>query len=285
MSHVPSKMASKSNSPTGETAQYTLGEPIPRSFITKSNQLDPSSPAQVYRLDGKTIAKTGDGVNMSEAASLRYVRERTSVPVPEVLESYVHPETGYACIIMEYVEGTTLDEAWPSYSDEEKDGVTRQLKGYLDELRAIEGETIGTLDGGVVEDQFFYGKPESAGPFGSVDAFHEGLIEVLEARDSGPWTAKVAGFIRNLRREQYKVVFTHNDIAPRNVIVRGDKVCAIVDWELAGFFPEYWEYVSAVCWADWAPPPSDKKGSFESVLDPYLEELAIVRHVLKLLFW
>ena len=38
-------------------------------------------------------------------------------------------------------------------------------------------------------------------------------------------------------------------MAPRNIIVKGGKIVAIVDWEMAGWYPEYWEYTTA-CFAN-----------------------------------
>ena len=40
-------------------------------------------------------------------------------------------------------------------------------------------------------------------------------------------------------------VFTHADIAPHNILV-DDKgqITGILDWELAGWYPEYWEYAN-----------------------------------------
>lgn len=38
-------------------------------------------------------------------------------------------------------------------------------------------------------------------------------------------------------------MFTHGDIAARNIIVRDRKIVAILDWEFAGWYPEYWDYV------------------------------------------
>ena len=43
--------------------------------------------------------------------------------------------------------------------------------------------------------------------------------------------------------QQYATKFTHGDLAPRNIMVREDgTITAIVDWDSAGWFPEYWEY-------------------------------------------
>ncbi|CAK7215420.1 hypothetical protein SCUCBS95973_002466 [Sporothrix curviconia] len=38
-------------------------------------------------------------------------------------------------------------------------------------------------------------------------------------------------------------VFTHSDIAPRNIIVDDDgRILALLDWESSGWFPDWWEY-------------------------------------------
>ncbi|KAF8531663.1 kinase-like domain-containing protein [Gautieria morchelliformis] len=40
----------------------------------------------------------------------------------------------------------------------------------------------------------------------------------------------------------YATAFTHGDIAPRNILVKNKKIVAILDWESAGWYPEYWKY-------------------------------------------
>ena len=38
-------------------------------------------------------------------------------------------------------------------------------------------------------------------------------------------------------------VFTHGDIAPRNIMVdETHRITGILDWETAGWYPDYWEY-------------------------------------------
>ena len=40
----------------------------------------------------------------------------------------------------------------------------------------------------------------------------------------------------------HAIVFTHRDINPRNILAENGKITGILDWENAGFFPEYREY-------------------------------------------
>ena len=68
------------------------------------------------------------------------------------------------------------------------------------------------------------------------------------------WNSKTASnmytrFLRSLMpASPPKVVFTHGDIRPANIMVRQDEegswtVVSIIDWESSGFYPEYWECV------------------------------------------
>jgi aminoglycoside phosphotransferase len=54
-----------------------------------------------------------------------------------------------------------------------------------------------------------------------------------------------------IQSKPHKICFTHGDAALRNIIVRKSEsveyhVAGLVDFEMSGFFPEYWEYVSAM---------------------------------------
>ena len=39
--------------------------------------------------------------------------------------------------------------------------------------------------------------------------------------------------------------FTHGDLGSLNILVKGDQIVGIVDWETAGWLPLYWEYTTA----------------------------------------
>ena len=40
-------------------------------------------------------------------------------------------------------------------------------------------------------------------------------------------------------------VFTHGDLNPFNILLRGTQVVGIIDWEFSGWYPSYWEYTAA----------------------------------------
>ncbi|KAL2137568.1 hypothetical protein VTI28DRAFT_9038 [Corynascus sepedonium] len=72
------------------------------------------------------------GVRPSEAEAMRFVSEHTSIPVPRVYD------VGEEHITMEFIEGDTLAKAWEDIlSVEDRTLVARQLRDYINQLRAI----------------------------------------------------------------------------------------------------------------------------------------------------
>ncbi|KAM0806485.1 putative Aminoglycoside phosphotransferase domain-containing protein [Seiridium cardinale] len=175
----------------------------------------------------------------------RLVRERTSIPVPRVLKSFKQPEPEISVIFMEYVDDDPLDQAWDTFNQDQKQHIIGQLRCYLDELRQIKGEFIGSVDGSVCCDQIFANRAHDYGPYESEEMFRSGIIESLRACDANPaWTEVVAGFIGAMPKHD-QVVLTRGDLVPGNILVKDGLVFGIVDWEMAGFFPLYWEYTKA----------------------------------------
>ncbi|KAF8233172.1 hypothetical protein L208DRAFT_1268236, partial [Tricholoma matsutake] len=39
-----------------------------------------------------------------------------------------------------------------------------------------------------------------------------------------------------------QVYLTHGDLLPHNILVNGSRITAIIDWETASYYPEFWEY-------------------------------------------
>lgn len=51
--------------------------------------------------------------------------------------------------------------------------------------------------------------------------------------------------------------FAHAELVPRNIIVDGTTITAIIDWATAGFWPEYWEYCNMHN-PNWSSPGWDR---------------------------
>ncbi|KAG7126785.1 hypothetical protein HYQ44_000505 [Verticillium longisporum] len=64
-------------------------------------------------------------------------------------------------------------------------------------------------------------------------------------------------------------VFTHGDLQRKNIMIADDGAVVIIDWEVAGWYPVYFEYCLAMSasyfmddWHSWIP----------QILDEYLNE-------------
>jgi thiamine kinase-like enzyme len=58
-------------------------------------------------------------------------------------------------------------------------------------------------------------------------------------------------WLRSILRVDHRIVFSHADFHPRNIMVvdRPDgmiDLSGIIDWEASGFYPEYWEQLKAM---------------------------------------
>ncbi|EQL30608.1 hypothetical protein RJZ56_006950 [Blastomyces dermatitidis] len=60
--------------------------------------------------------------------------------------------------------------------------------------------------------------------------------------DGLPDINKLLTFYQN---SQFSTSLTHGDLNSPNILVDGDKIVGIVDWDTCGWYPEYWEYTTA----------------------------------------
>ncbi|KAG5946034.1 hypothetical protein E4U59_004698 [Claviceps monticola] len=82
----------------------------------------------------------------------------------------------------------------------------------------------------------------STKPIKSVAEFEDFIFE-----GSNTATPIYIGLLRGLMPLSNKIVFTHRDIRPANIMVRREDgkwtVTAIIDWENSGLYPEYWDAI------------------------------------------
>lgn len=258
-----------------------IGYPVPYvgnrfevdfAFLQRCRGLAPFSGA--YRLNETTVIKTGEAVTLSEASAMRLVAEKTAIPVPKVLDAYIQESDGRGVILMEYVDGETLGKAWAHITAEQKDHIIAQLSGYMNELRTIKASQIATVDYKPCRDQFFTDVATIWGPYKTERAFHEALSTAVRQDDA--WSRMVSQFLATIG--EHDTVLTHNDFTPRNILVKDGNVVALLDWELSGFYPDYWEYVKAHLWEDWGSQWITERRP-DQILEPKLSELAILTHV------
>ncbi|TLD22444.1 hypothetical protein PspLS_08165 [Pyricularia sp. CBS 133598] len=209
------------------------------------------------------------GLGTNEAAVLRFVREHTTIPVPQCVGH------DWDRITTQWIEGEQLDQAWPRLTPAQREGILDQLRDYIRQLRevplpaaAAAGEPfIGRLNGDAAVHPGIF--QWTGGPFCNVEELHAWLLKNPGGRRGYPegrshyWrelTSRLA--------DDFPVRFTHGDLAGRNIIIRDGRVAAIIDWETAGWYPEYWEYYWAIRGLDTRPGDWDTLGQHIPSLFP-----------------
>ncbi|ATY62322.1 kinase-like domain [Cordyceps militaris] len=173
----------------------------------------------------------------NEAQAMEYVRKHTSVPVPKIYKVFERNDS-YINIVMEYIPGDKAD--FTAMSAEEIQKLGEQLANYLDQLRSLEPPEPGFIGSATQESLLDHRLGHYRfGPFHSVADFHAYLRfgGALEEWLYDPVVKKIHG-----KSSEYQVKFTHADLNPKNIRYRNGRITAIIDWECAGWYPEYWEY-------------------------------------------
>ncbi|KAH8170872.1 phosphotransferase enzyme family protein [Sarocladium implicatum] len=188
---------------------------------------------------------------------MEFVRRSTSIPIPAVLEVH-HVDSSSSSsssskyhdswILMQRLPGLELGKAWPQMDDDARSETISQLKSYLDQLRRLRppAEVVGriaSVSGGPVCDHRL-SNMRTCGPFESVAEFNDFLVAPV--RDCP--RPELVGKYRSQLADTYDVCFTHADFSWEHVLVNVStgKIEGILDWEMAGFWPEWWEYRKAL---------------------------------------
>ncbi|KAK8174500.1 hypothetical protein BC567DRAFT_209769 [Phyllosticta citribraziliensis] len=192
---------------------------------------------RVERRPGNLVVKHGRRVTVAERDALAYagtlnlpVPRLHELPAPEA-EAEAEAEAAAATekanagsvghgvsIWMDYIDGAMLEDVWPAMTAAQKMDVARQLRAILEEMRRQTDRRLYNACHG--------------GPFADEAAFDAFQLDVYETTPC----------------EVHRVVFTHGDLTQLNIIVDKDsyRIRALLDWEYAGWYPEYWEYVKFV---------------------------------------
>ncbi|EGX94033.1 Protein kinase-like domain [Cordyceps militaris CM01] len=248
-----------------------MAQRVTKEEIENGQRLSRFSP--VFKINPTTVVKTARIVRMAEAATMKFVLENTSIPVPAVHNAYIDETTGHVVIIMDFIEGENLDKAWVNYTEPERQSVIVQLQDYMSQLRSFKGSFIGCIDGTPCQDQYFFSEKEDYGPYQTEHEFNQGIVNLMRKQGPHAFIAWRCDVWKDVMKD-HNIVLTHNDFDPRNILVQGAKVVAILDWEFSGFYPEYWEYCKAVSCPDWEHPWSRSR-AIDQILRPYYKEISV----------
>ncbi|KAJ6114899.1 hypothetical protein N7486_000677 [Penicillium sp. IBT 16267x] len=200
------------------------------------------------------ILKWSDGTRMEEVLATQVARA-AGFPVPKVVCYGEHPDTPHVpiSILMTRLPGKELGQVYEALSSEEKKSVLTELKNYLEVMRGWTnpwgGKRICSLLGTSIRSVRI--PNHFAGPFESEGDFNEYLIRPSWFAGFSSESAynDALGVAKDMNNMSHRIVFTHGDLKPHNILVRGGQITGFLDWESAGWYPDYWDFTTALRFA------------------------------------
>ena len=197
----------------------------------------------VYKLPFNLCLKCRTRVREQEAMAMA-AAEKIGIPVPKLIMFGHDGEFGY--ILMTHVPGRLLNDIHGSLSEHELRTIVQELKTFVDLMRTFEspwGTQICSVNGGSVRGhQIPHGR---IGPCEDEVVFHG---EYLQYAHPATWEQTDVSFEETLTgtkvlaaMHHHRVVFTHGDLLPHNIMVKNGHISGIIDWEYSGWLPEYWD--------------------------------------------
>lgn len=206
---------------------------------------------QISQLPFGLVLKQSDGTRIEEVLAMEAAR-RAGIPVPRVICYGEHPDMPHApvSILMTRLPGHELREVYESLTQTEKDTVLFEMKAYLSSMRKWKspwGEHRICSSSGTsirsVRVPF-----TSMGPFETEQDMNDYLLyprgfDMYDNDDDFPALKKR---VDKLFENKHNIVYTHGDLKHHNILVHEGHVSGFIDWESAGWYPEYWEFTTAL---------------------------------------
>ncbi|KAJ3572852.1 hypothetical protein NPX13_g4904 [Xylaria arbuscula] len=189
----------------------------------------------------------------NEFQALKLVRKYTTVPVPEPLDVAIRPvqhvaaeespaSLGHAYLLITRIPGVPLSHCQYHLSEKDRKQIVGQMRSFIAQIRGIPNlvnrdAPICNTRGETCQNSRIRGD-QPVGPFADEVSF-----------------SRLLRYPDEPSRRGHKIVFTHADLNPRNILVdqvtqedgsKGWIVTGIIDWEFSGYYPEYWDYTKAM---------------------------------------
>ena len=205
---------------------------------------------QIIHLPFGLLLKWSDGTRIEEVLAMQVARA-AGFPVPRVICYGEHADSPHApiSIIMTRMPGSELGQVYKTLKLEEQDTVMSELKLYMDVMRSWPnpwGRTrICSVSGTAIRSLRVW--KHTMGPFENEQqlnryltdgTFNEGNMSTSKFEES-------VSTVNEILKIPHRIVFTHGDLMHHNILVHNGHLSAILDWEAAGWLPEYWEFTSA----------------------------------------
>ena len=208
----------------------------------------------ILEYDFSLVTKYGFGVQPAEAEAMRLISNYTSVPAPEVYHTdFSTEDNGF--IEMSLIQGSPLEGIWNTLNEKAKESICRQTWDLISEIQSVPPQYEGIFqcaaDGSPSRDPLLEDLQSPPRPLTSDSELRDRIYERYVHFGGSRYEHELPSMLPKSNQS----VFTHGDIAPRNIMVENGNITGIIDWEHAGWYPDYWEYAQIMrpaFWGDWS---------------------------------
>lgn len=208
---------------------------------------------RIVRISKTLVLKGGIGVASSESQNMVFAREVFHLAVPRLHRIFQAdiPNTGFPGLskgyffVMDYIAGPTVEACWGSLDSSQQQSVAAQVAKAIEMLQSkplqLPPGPVGPRNDEKFEGPWFtdYG----AGPFRTLKDLENWFNHKIDVCLKFNQISKEAA---RLRFKFPEMVFTHQDIAPRNLILDDKGKVWVIDWGVAGVYPPGFEQ-AALC--------------------------------------
>ena len=194
-------------------------------------------------LSSKYLAKSYHKDNVADAMRSVEFASQLGIRVPRI-HRIIKVNESIFCI-MDRIPGEPLDTLWPKLGWLASLQVAFKLRRFVCRLRSVTSASSGSHTTGTCRSYFLddlFGLPSHAS-LHQVNAFLNFWANFVNFRQEIKKTqAEHSVCPKPIFSSNRPLVFTHHDLAPRNIILDNEGHLWLIDWDLAGFYPRCFEY-------------------------------------------
>lgn len=200
-----------------------------------------------------------------------FVAMNTTIPVPTVLDFVDDGE--YSMTLMTQIPGVSVrhDILNGKITEEYFESTMRD---WLTQLRALpvpDLQRVSSFDGG--QCLCFRVHKDPFGPYPDIASFHKKLVGMCPPAEGQMLAEKV---VHKSHDKPHRILFTHGDLHVHNILADNGRITGLIDWDCAGWYPEYWDYAVAIYHIRRHP---FWVGCFSRIFPQYQDELEIEKAI------
>jgi len=201
-------------------------------------------PCATSLLSPNLVAKLLPSKTLADGVAAQNLARDLGIRTPQIRRTVTNEDISY--IIMDRIHGVTVEQCWRELGWIATITLAFELRRFVRRMRKVTSSTAGGLVTGECNSiwlEDYYGLPMHATP-SDIQSFITFWLQYPQQKPQVyPDPKLYRGNITLTPSVPTRFVFVHQDLAPRNIVIDKHRRMWLIDWDSAGFYPLYFEYV------------------------------------------